>query len=463
MDERKFVPAAMHARMQKACGLWKGHGLTMEYKIGYKDILKQKEYMIIVVANAISRFGDSIDAIAFTWLVYAATGSASWSAVIFALNQLPSILFQPFAGVLVEKMNKKRLMVGGDILRGIVVAALAFCYVTGAVYPWILAVFTFTVSTVEAFCLPAGTAIIPKILEEQYYEFGVSLNSVLSSGMQLIGLGAAGLIIGSFGIGMAVLIDAATFFGAALMKAGLRVREESVSGKISGREYFTDLAEGFFYVKGKRVIRNFIIIAVLVNAVLVPFNALETPLAVEVLGQGTGLMSVMGIALMVGIGIGSLLFPYISRRMKIRPFVVLSGCFMGLGYGVVTLGSFVRECAPAVCAIAASGVFVMGIAVSMLNGEVQVEFMKTVKEEYLARAGAIMSAGCCMASPVVSFLLSGAVVFVPVREIFWICSILCVIIFLSIAMIKVRLEDASDGDSDTRETAAYAGGGNAAC
>ena len=64
-------------------------------KISYRDVFKQKEYLKVIIANLISRFGDSLDAIAFTWLVYAITGSASWSASIFAMNQLPSILVQP--------------------------------------------------------------------------------------------------------------------------------------------------------------------------------------------------------------------------------------------------------------------------------------------------------------------------------------------------------------------------------
>ena len=69
---------------------------TTEEKVTYKDAFKQKEYMKLLIANSISRFGDSIDAIAFTWITYAITGSAMWSALIYAMNTLPSVLLQPF-------------------------------------------------------------------------------------------------------------------------------------------------------------------------------------------------------------------------------------------------------------------------------------------------------------------------------------------------------------------------------
>lgn len=77
-------------------------------KVGYRDILRQREYLKIILAGLINRFGDSI---AFTWLVYAITGNAAWSALVYAANQLPSVLVQPFAGALVEGMDKKKLTI----------------------------------------------------------------------------------------------------------------------------------------------------------------------------------------------------------------------------------------------------------------------------------------------------------------------------------------------------------------
>ena len=135
-------------------------------EISYRDVFSQKEYVKIIFSNMTNRFGDSIDAIAFTWLVYSVTGSASWSAVIFALNQLLTVFLQPFAGALVEGMNKKRVMVAADAVRGVITAGFALLYVTGQINPWVLAGFTLLNSSVEAFGLPAGMALVPKLLEK---------------------------------------------------------------------------------------------------------------------------------------------------------------------------------------------------------------------------------------------------------------------------------------------------------
>ena len=118
-----------------------------DIKIGYKDVFTQKEYLKHIIANSISRFGDSIDAVAFTWLVYAITGSAAWSAIVFAVNQLPSVLIQPFVGPVIEGMNKKKVMIITDFIRGGIIIGLVILYLTEYLNPWVLLLFTFCNST----------------------------------------------------------------------------------------------------------------------------------------------------------------------------------------------------------------------------------------------------------------------------------------------------------------------------
>lgn len=67
----------------------------------YLKMLKQeKQYRFVILANIISRFGDSIDSIAYSWLVYGLTNSKSWLAITVGVNMIPTILFHPFGGAL---------------------------------------------------------------------------------------------------------------------------------------------------------------------------------------------------------------------------------------------------------------------------------------------------------------------------------------------------------------------------
>ena len=100
--------------------------------------------MKMIVAALINRFGDSIDAIASTWIVYELTGSAVWSAVIFGVNKVPSVFVTPLAGAWVEGRNKKAIMIITDLIRAVCVAFVASGYLLGFLQPWMLLVTTCT-------------------------------------------------------------------------------------------------------------------------------------------------------------------------------------------------------------------------------------------------------------------------------------------------------------------------------
>ncbi|MGN1148373.1 MAG: MFS transporter [Lachnospiraceae bacterium] len=406
----------------------------------YKDVFTQKEYVKIIAANIISRFGDSVDAIAFTWLVYSCTGSAAWSALIFGINMLPTIFIQPFAGALVEGMDKKKVMVVTDFIRGGIVAGLAVLYMLDLVNPWILVSMTLVNSSVEAFCLPAAMAIVPKVLEEKYYEVGTSLNSTLITVMQLVGMAAAGLIIGLWGIGAAILIDAVSFVGSALIHSLLKLKEEHLRReKIKVRGYLEILKEGAVYLKNQPVIRNFCMMGIVINAVIVPLNALQTPLVREVLGGGSELLSFFSLTLTIGMGLGSLLFPRISRKTAVNPCIACGGILLGFCMSAYVFTGWADN-VTIVYILTGLISLLLGAAASIISAALNVQFMKVVKQDYMARVGSIFNALTCAATPVASFLVSGMATVFSVQKIFIGSAALCVLLFMYIAIRKVRLE-----------------------
>lgn len=410
-------------------------------KIGYREVFTQKEYLKLLLSNMINRFGDSVDVIAFEWLVYQVTGSAAWTAVIFGINNLPTVLLQPFAGVLVEGMNKKRVMVVTDCIRGVITAGLVALYLTGNVTPWILAAFTLLHSTVEAFSLPAGMALVPKLLEKKYYEYGTSLSNTVSTVVQLLGMGAAGVIIGVFGIWVAVLIDAVSFFGSALIRSFIRIKETGLQReKLNPGAYKKDLAGGVKYLKEVPVVRNFCLLAVVINAAVVPLNALQTPLAYEVMGQGSEMLSVMSVLLTLGMLAGSLVFPKINERFPVRTTIITGGIAIGIGSMAYTLGSCLKQIPWAVYLLAGAVSFLIGISASILTAVLSVQFMKSVQQEYLARVGAIFNASATAAMPVTSFLISGLASKFSVVQIFIVSGMILVVLFCYAGVKKVRLE-----------------------
>lgn len=406
-------------------------------KAGYRDLVTQKDYLKVIAANVINRFGDSIDSIAFAWLVYALTGNAVWSAVIFGVNQLPTIFLQPFAGALVERWNKKRLMVLTDVIRGAMVVGFALLYLMELLNPWVMLLFTLSISTVEAFRVPAGMALVPKILERRLYEFGTGLNSTLSTIMQMAGLAAAGVIIGRFGIRTAILVDAATYFLSAGILMLIRYREKPEEAMAQGgqnepaeeagevgeaeaakaqrslgaSEYISSLKEGFAYIKKRKIILNFCILAFLLNGLVVPLNALQAPLISEVLGRGSEFMSLINLVILAGMGAASFLYPYLHKRVDGTRVVLISGAIFGICYLAYPLSGLLREHVLAMTLVCVAGSGIYGVAVGLISSVLGVEFMKAVEEDYMARCGSVFNAVAVAAMPLASALCSLLAVF----------------------------------------------------
>ena len=115
----------------------------------YSALRGEREYFKLLAANAVNRFGDSVDSIALSLLMYEVTGSASMMALLLAVNYLPTIILQPIAGAVVDRMDKKAVMVWMDFARGAVVALIALLVYLDALSTAMLFVCVALISTLE--------------------------------------------------------------------------------------------------------------------------------------------------------------------------------------------------------------------------------------------------------------------------------------------------------------------------
>lgn len=86
-----------------------------------KLLLKESNYMKLFVSSLICRFADSLDVLVYSWMTYIVTGKATYTAIVYAANQIPTVVIQPFAGVFVEKLDKKRVYMITNGLRALIV------------------------------------------------------------------------------------------------------------------------------------------------------------------------------------------------------------------------------------------------------------------------------------------------------------------------------------------------------
>ena len=423
----------------------------------YGEIIKEREYRKLIFATVINRFGDSVDAIAFTWLVYQITHSAAWSAIVFALNTLPNVVVQPFAGAIVEKMDKKHVIVATHLLRAVIITLFALLYRAGLVNALVMAIFTLVITTVESFNLPATSAFTMQVVKKEHMTCGMSLNSMLSSAASLAGTGAAGVIIATAGVTTAMMIDVVTFAVAAAligaMKAGRVAITEaaqneaskttSATGETENKieqskiEFFLD---GFRYVASSRVICNYGLLAVALNFMLIPINALQAPIASEIFKMGGEILSIAGAFAAIGGIAGSALVPVLSQKLSPLKMIMLGTATLGAGMlGIACGGFFVGNNIACYVDVAAS-FFVMMVAASIIGGTINIQFMKNADPKYIARAAAVMGACGTACMPVGSLLLSAVVTKVSTEAILVFCVIFAIAILAILVFVKPQME-----------------------
>ena len=421
----------------------------MANELKYRDVIKEKNYMVLLFTNLINRFGDSIDAIAFTWLVYQITGSASWAALIFGLNVLPNIVAQPFFGALVEKMDKKKVIIFTHLLRVAVIGSFVAMYMFGVVNPYIMAAFTLIITTIESLNMPASSAFIPQIIKKEHMSHAMSLNSSLSNAVALVGTGVAGVIIAKLGVQTAMLIDAATFLAAGIgmffikvngEKAKETVSEQTTTEKASEESYISLLKGGIKYIASNRVILNYCFVAVLLNFFMVPLNALQAPLSEEVYGLGSELLSVIGMAASVGAIFGSLVIPKLMARFSARKILIWCGFAMGIFSYTLSLGKLVHGMAVPGYILGSLSVVGITFACSIISGTLSIQFVNTVDRDYLARASSVFGASATAAMPVGSLIISFAATRLSTEFLVGMSGVLAILLFIAIAISKMDFD-----------------------
>jgi MFS family permease len=192
-------------------------------------------------AQFCSQFGDSVFQIAFIWLVLELTGSKSATGGAATISYLPSLLFGVGAGLAVDRLDRRRILIGSDALRAVLLAAGGALYFTGRLDAATLTAIAFGVASSSVFFYPARDSLLPELVPPARL---VGVNAWIQLSQQMaffVGPLAAGVLIQRFGVGSAFPAGAALFAGSLLLLLGMG----AVGGSHAGGRRTVGLLEDF--------------------------------------------------------------------------------------------------------------------------------------------------------------------------------------------------------------------------
>lgn len=309
--------------------------------------LAVRDFRLLLGGATTSLLGDQFALIATPWLVLQLTGDPLALGLVLALEGIPRAAFMLVGGAVTDRLAPRRVMLLADILRGALVTAMAAVVLSGAVEMWMVYGFAAGFGLIAGVAVPAENSIVPTILRRDDLQSGNALMMGVAQVAGFVGPTLAGAVIalrseGTSGVGIAYLIDAATFAVSAMAFALMRTPHPPRATS-AGLGLVASIGVGLRHIWADQAIRFVVGVLAIVNLLVVGPLLVGIPLlahgrlASSAAAFGL-LMGSFAIGNLVGLVVAGTTRPLSSRTMQ----VVVLGFLGAFGFVVASLGFVVH-------------------------------------------------------------------------------------------------------------------------
>ncbi len=321
----------------------------------------RRQFFTIWFGQAASLFGSSLASFALVWWITRETDSATVLAIGTLLTMVPGIVLGPLAGALVDRWDRRTIMVVADAGGALVALALALSFAVDGIAVWQIYAAMVLRSLAGAFHFPAfqaSTALL--VPDDQLTRIG-GLNALLQGASAIVAPALAALLITVLPLGAMMLIDVATALLAVATLLTVRIPRPMVRAPEARPSVLGEMRAGLGYIWHWRGLRAVMVCATLLNMVLTPAFALLPILATRHFAGGSGELAALQAAEGGGIVLGGLVLSVWGgfRRKIVTALLGLAG---------LALGALLVGIAPADgLVLALGGMLLMGMAASLTN------------------------------------------------------------------------------------------------
>ncbi|MDR1017617.1 MAG: MFS transporter [Lachnospiraceae bacterium] len=364
----------------------------------------RRNYYIIWAGQGVSILTSSILQMSMVWYLVNKTDSALVLTLATLIGYIPQVILGPFSGIVVDRVNRKMVMIFADIFIMLVSLLLIFCNGANGIPVWIIYIVMSLRSIGTAFQSPALSAITPMIVPKDDLVKFAGFTQSIESGSALLSPGLAAILFHYFDLSHLVFFDiAGTFIGvstvAFIFIPGVNEKIEHVKTHI-----ITEAKEGFYAIKRVRGLGSLIIIAALYAFIYFPIGTLYPFISMSYFKGGTKGSSIVETLFAVGMMVGAIILGIIGNRLKRDRAISYS---MGLyGVGLVITGILPgNNHGLRIFFILA---FVMGVSIPFYRGVKTAIIQVKAEKEYMGRVLSLSTSLTSLAMPV-GLLLAGGI------------------------------------------------------
>ena len=292
--------------------------------------LRHRNFRLFFGGQTISLIGTWMTRVATGWLVYRLTGSALLLGTVSFAGQIPTFLVAPFAGVWVDRLDRRQVLVWTQTLSMVQSLALAWLTLSGHITIPLLLALSVMQGIVNAFDMPGRQSFMIKMVDDKRdLQNAIAINSSMVNLARLIGPSLAGMLIAVSSEGWCFLIDGISYIGVIASLLMMRLHDPVVERKATSM--LPELRAGWSYVSEFLPIRTILLLFAVVSLMGMPFVVLMPIFAAEVLKGGPHTLGF----LMGSMGLGALISALsLAARRNVRGLVrmiPIAAAVFGLG------------------------------------------------------------------------------------------------------------------------------------
>jgi DHA3 family macrolide efflux protein-like MFS transporter len=352
-------------------------------------------FFVLWTGQAVSLLGSQLVQFALIWWLTQETGSATVLAVASLVGLLPRVILGPFIGALVDRWNRRRIMLVADSLIALVSLALAILFFRGDVRIWHIYFVMFVRSVGGGFHGPAMTASTSLMVPKKHLTRIQGLNQTLDGGLNIVSAPLGAILLEWMPIEGILAIDVITALFAIIPLFFIDVPQPEARQELVGKvsTVWQDVRVGFRYMLGWPGLMAIAMMAVVINMLFTPAFSLLPLLVTEHFNGHALQLGAMQSAMGIGFVSGGLILG-VWGGFKRRILTSILG-LLGAGLGVLLLGVLPASYFPA----AAGAMFIVGVMLPLANGPIMAVLQATVEPEMQGRVFTLLSSAASAMSP----------------------------------------------------------------
>jgi MFS family permease len=282
--------------------------------------LRHRNFRLFYFGQLLSLTGTWVQSTAQGWLVLELTDSALLLGMVTAAGSLPVLLFTLYAGVVADRMDKRRIIIAAQAAAAVLALALATLTGTGRVtVAWIM-VLVFLLGTANAFEIPTRQSFFVELVGQDDLTNAIALNSTAFSATRVVGPAVAGALLGSVGIAACFYLNSVSYL--AVLAGLLAIRLPPFRRPERTASTLENLREGFAFIRDDRVVRTLVLIIAALSVFAFPYAMLLPVFARDVLHVGAQGLGWLLAASGAGALAGGITLSVLAGRVRRGPLVL---------------------------------------------------------------------------------------------------------------------------------------------